>query len=290
MMTYSNLYLEIRQRLKDEKIQAYALEARELVCHSAGKTKEEFAACQALYMDEKTEQRVRWALKQRLEGEPLAQILGEWDFYGLTFEVNGSVLIPRADTETLAERAIAYMRPLGDSGRLLDLCTGSGCIGIAVAAHVPQCRVVLVDISDEALGICKRNAAFNGVGGSALILKADAMKSPPAYIGKFDVMTCNPPYISQNEYEQLDRSVRDYEPRLALFGGVDGLDFYRAISRNWKSVLRAGGKLLFEVGDTQAMQVSDIMDSRGFKIIEILKDTGGHDRVVVGELITDKEI
>lgn len=290
MIKFGDLYLEIRKALRQAGIEAYAMEARELVRCCAGMTREKFTASQGLYMDASTEAKCRAALERRLAEEPLAYILGEWEFYGLTFAVEPAVLIPRPDTEVTAEKAIEYMSAAGDNARMLDLCTGTGCIGITVAVKVPGCRVVLADISDDALAVTKKNAALNGVSGRTLPIKADALGEPPEYIGKFDLITCNPPYITESEYPELDASVRDFEPALALLGGRDGLDFYRSVSENWKKVLRPGGLLIYEIGETQAEDVSRILDTNGFIIKAVLTDGAGRDRVVIGELQKDEEI
>ncbi|MBQ9980749.1 MAG: peptide chain release factor N(5)-glutamine methyltransferase [Oscillospiraceae bacterium] len=290
MIKFGDLYLEIRQTLRRAGVEAYAMEARELVRCCAGMTREKFTASQALYMDAATEAKCRAALERRLADEPLAYILGEWDFYGLTFQVEPTVLIPRPDTELAAEKAIEYMTAVGEGGRLLDLCTGTGCIGITVAVNVPGCRAVLADISEDALAVTKKNAALNSVSGRTLPVKADAMSDPPEYIGKFHLITCNPPYITEAEYPGLDDSVRLYEPALALLGGRDGLDFYRSVCEKWKKALRPGGRIIFEIGETQAEEVSAILDTNGFIIKDVLKDNAGHDRVVIGELQKDEEI
>ena len=229
-------------------------------------------------MEEKTAE----LLRRRLAGEPVAYLVGEWEFYGLPMEVSPEVLIPRMDTEVLAEQAILRARAAGEGARVLDLCAGSGCVGLAVAANVPGCRAVLADVSEGALRICKQNVRRNDLNARVTCIQADAREVPPPALWDFDVIASNPPYIPSWEIEGLDPSVRDYEPRLALDGGADGLDFYRLIARNWKSALRLGGTLLFEVGMGQDTQVAAILAQEGYQDICTYPDTQGIQRVVGG--------
>ena len=145
--TYNNLYLDTRQRLREAGVEGAQLEARELLCHAAGKSREQFYRDMALYAPDPVEEKLAALVERRLAGEPVAYLIGEWEFYGLTLDVTPDVLIPRMDTEVLAERAILLARAAGEGARVLDLCAGSGCVGLAVAANVPTCRVVLADIS-----------------------------------------------------------------------------------------------------------------------------------------------
>ena len=211
----------------------------------------------------------------------MAYLIGEWEFYGLTLEVTPAVLIPRADTEVLAEAAVEFAGRM-ERCRLLDLCTGSGCVGLAAAANVPGCRVLLGDVSEKALEVCRRNVRRCGLADRVKADVLDALAPPPASIGTFHCITCNPPYITRGEMETLDRSVKDFEPHLALCGGEDGLDFYRAIVRNWKAALTEGGRMYFEVGAGQADAVLRLMQSGGFADVNVLPDTQGIGRVVYG--------
>ena len=161
--TYNNLYLDTRARLKKAGIDAAQLEARELVCYAADKSREQLYRDMHLYASAELEKRVDDLVRRRLEGEPVAYIIGEWEFYGLPLNISQDVLIPRADTEVLAERGIQKAREAGAGARVLDLCAGSGCVGLAVAANVPECRVVLGELSEGALRICKQNVRRNNL-------------------------------------------------------------------------------------------------------------------------------
>ena len=280
--TYNNLYLDTRQRLREAGVEGAQLEARELLCHAAGKNREQFYRDMALYAPDPVEEKLAALVERRLAGEPVAYLIGEWEFYGLTLDVTPDVLIPRMDTEVLAERAILLARAAGEGARVLDLCAGSGCVGLAVAASVPTCRVVLADISEAALKICKGNVRRNELNARVTCVQADALQKPDAALWDFDVIACNPPYIPTGDLAGLDVSVRDYEPRSALDGGADGLDFYRAIAAQWGSALRLGGSLLFEVGINQAMDVAALLEGSGFEDIQSTQDTQGIPRVVEG--------
>ena len=282
--TYNNLYLDTRQRLREAGVESAQLEARELLCHAAGKSREQFYRDMALYASDPVEEKLAALVERRLAGEPVAYLIGEWEFYGLPLEVTRDVLIPRMDTEVLAERAILLARAAGEGARVLDLCAGSGCVGLAVAANVPTCRVVLADVSEAALKVCKQNVRRHELNARVTCVQADALQKPDAALWDFDVIACNPPYIPSGDIAGLDVSVRDYEPRSALDGGDDGLDFYRAITANWGSALRLGGSLLFEVGIGQAMDVGALLERSGFEDIQSTQDTQGIPRVVEGVL------
>ena len=280
--TYNNLYLDTRKRLRAHGVEMAQLEARELVCFAADKTREQFFRDLSLYASKEVEEKVEELTQRRLAGEPVAYIIGEREFYGLPLDISREVLIPRSDTEVLAERAILLTRAAGDGARVLDLCAGSGCVGLAVAAHAPNCRVVLADLSEAALRICKQNVRRNNLNARVTCVQADATQAPAASLWDFDVIACNPPYIPHKDLPDLDVSVRDYEPWAALDGGLDGLDFYRAIAQRWGTALRLGGSLIFEVGIGQAADVEKIMAQNGFENIVTHQDTQGIWRVVEG--------
>lgn len=284
--TYNNLYLDIRQQLKRSGIDAATLEARELVCFGTGKSRDELARDGGLYASPELECRVRELVARHLAGEPVAYLIGEWEFYGLPLDISQDVLIPRPDTEVLAEQAINYIKTLGDC-RVLDLCAGSGCIGLAVAAQAVQARVVLGEYSDAALKICRQNIRRNSLSGRVVPMQADAREKPEKALGEFQCIVSNPPYIPHGDIDGLDSSVRDYEPHLALDGGEDGLDFYRTISEKWKNALVPGGRLYFEVGIGQADAVLRIMRAQGFGDIQVVKDLRDIPRVVFGTLCTE---
>lgn len=283
-ITYNNLYLDIRNRLRKEGCVGASLEARELVCCGSGKTKEEFFRDASLYVTPETEKAIQALVERHLHGEPVAYLIGEWEFYGLPLDVSEAVLIPRPDTEVLCEQALSFVKELGEC-RVLDLCAGTGCIGLAIAANAPKSRVLLGDISDGAVRICRQNIRRNGLTGQVTVMNMDAMQPPPKAIGEFQCIVSNPPYIPRADIETLDASVKDFEPYLALCGGEDGYDFYTSIIRRWKDALVTGGRLYFEVGIGQADTVLRMMRAEGFGDLEIVPDLQGIPRVVYGTKI-----
>jgi release factor glutamine methyltransferase len=258
------------------------VEARIIVAAAAHKTKEQFFSDLSLYVADGFEEKVDDMIRRRLEGEPVAYIAGEWEFYGLPIEVSPDVLIPRVDPEVLADKAIELLKGRESGTRVLDLCCGSGCLGIAIAAKVPDCRVVMIDNSLKAMSIARANIYRNNLMRCVTCVDADALKSPPMLLGRFDLIVCNPPYIPSGDIAKLDESVRNYEPVAALDGGEDGLLFYRAIAPRWKILLKERGCMMFECGIDQAQAVSDIMIQAGFKNTRITKDTINVERVVAG--------
>lgn len=273
MVTYHDAYLAARDMLREAGIEAYAQEARMLAAFAAGKTVSELMRDGSLYTN--TLEKTKALAARRVSGEPVAYILGAWEFYGLPFIVDRNVLIPRVDTEPLAETAIS----LAGSGRVLDLCCGTGCIGITTAKKAPHSRVTCADISEAALKTARRNAALNGV--SVPCVEADALSAPPTVFGVFDMIVCNPPYIATAELAKLDASVRDFEPALALDGGEDGLKFYRAVCSLWRGAIAPGGKLLFECGEGQAEDIRAIAAGAGFTFEKSVYDTLNIERVLL---------
>jgi len=280
--TYNNLYLDARRALRQAGVEQAQLEARELLCFAADKSREQFYRDLQLYAADTVCARFRELLARRLAGEPVAYILGEWDFCGLTLDICRDVLIPRPDTETLVERGLAHLKGCEGKLRVLDLCAGSGCVGLAVASQRPDAVVVLADWSEDALRVCRQNIRRCGMSGRVSAARVNALEAPPPLLSEFDLILCNPPYIPTADLAGLDVSVRDYEPHMALDGGEDGLEFYRAISKKWKSALNPGGALIFEIGYDQAPQVEYIMAEQEYLNIQTFKDPGGHWRVVEG--------
>ena len=285
-ITYNNLYLDLRQRFHKAGMADPTLEARELVCCAAGKSREELSRDGRLYVPAAVEQQVERLAQRHLAGEPVAYLIGEWEFYGLPLDISESVLIPRPDTEVLVEQALSRLQGVSEP-RILDLCAGSGCVGLALAKHLPGSRVVLGELDEGALRICRQNIRRNDLTGRVVSLQMNALEKPPAHLGEFDAIVSNPPYIPDGDIAGLDVSVRDYEPHLALRGGEDGLDFYRAICAQWRTALRADGRLLFEAGIGQADDVLRIMRGCGFGDVEITPDLNGIPRVVSGILCTE---
>ena len=284
MKTYNEIYLNIRSILRQRSVENYSLEAKLIVSKAAGKTVAELLRDLNLYTSEEIAQKALDFTARRLRGEPIAYIAGTWEFYGLPMIVTSDVLIPRIDTEVLVETAKEILTGQKMNARILDLCCGSGCISCAVAHELPATHGVAVDISSEALTVCRQNLVLNRLSSRIICMQADAKAAPPYGLGRFDMIISNPPYIATNEIASLDSSVKDYEPICALDGGEDGLDFYRAIIKYWKVLLNEGGYLLFEVGEDQAAPVSELLLNAGFASVFTRVDTLGVQRVVVGSL------
>lgn len=285
-ITYNDLFLDIRRELKKGGVIDTTLEARELVCFGVNKSREELTRDGRLYTPPELECRVRELTARHLAGEPVAYLIGEWEFYGLPLDISSDVLIPRPDTEVLVDEALPYIQTLG-SCRVLDLCAGSGCIGLAIAAHAPGVRGVLGEYSDAALKICRQNVRRCGLTARMIPMQVNALERPDRALGEFQCIVSNPPYIPRNDIPGLDHSVRDYEPHLALDGGEDGLDFYRAICEKWTAALVPGGRLYFEVGIGQADSVLRLMRAQGFGDIQVVKDHNDIPRVVFGTLCSE---
>ena len=285
--TYSEVYLAVRKTLREAGIESSDLDSRLMAAKATGKSVSEFLRDARLYVGDDTfENQMNDMMRRRLEGEPVAYITGQWEFYGLPLIITEDVLIPRDDTEVLVNEAIELLKAKGANTRVLDLCCGSGCIGLSIAHTIRSAKIVMADISAKALSVARQNAMLNNLTKNTTCLEADAMESPPMLFGRFDLIVCNPPYIPTKDVEELDISVKDYEPHVALDGGEDGLDFYQAITKNWKEVLKSGGTLMFECGIDQASSIADILRSNGFSDIKKYKDTLGIERVVTGKYIT----
>ena len=289
VMKYSELYRQARKALLEiEPAHQAGVTARELLCFVSGKTAAELLADGEKYADGRVVQALEDAVNRMVRGEPLAYILGEWEFYGLKLHVTSDVLIPRDDTCALAEIAIRQALFLDANPRILDLCTGSGCIGLAIASRVKDAKVTLADLSREALAVAKKNVALHHMGGRVSCVQADAMAEPPAFLGQFDMIVSNPPYIDENDMQTLEVSVKDYEPHMALYGGRDGLDFYRSITEKYRHILKPGGYLCYEFGEEQGDDVCNILAANGFTVRKRVKDFCGTERAVIAQYCVEE--
>ena len=275
-MNYTEAFLMGMQKLKEAEIGEAQLDARLLLEEVCGTDHNTLLCHGDREVSEAEEEQYRKALEQRAVHVPLQHLLGYQDFMGLRFQVNEHVLIPRQDTEILVEEAMRYLH---DGMRILDLCTGSGCILLSLLHYSNDCEGVGVDISQEALQVAALNAELLGI-------KADFLKSDlyEKVTGKFDLLVSNPPYIERKVIPTLMEEVREYDPYIALDGGEDGLDFYRRIIGGAQDYLKRGGQILMEIGSGQAKAVSELLREAGFKEIDACRDFAGLDRVVSGRL------
>lgn len=287
---YSQLYLEARRRfMLLEEEQTASLLARSLLSYVSGKTNEQILSDRETYASEEVCRQMETAVSRVMAGEPLAYVLGEWSFYGLTFYIDKNVLIPRDDTCAVTQLAIKRGLYLDAEPRILDLCTGSGCIGIAVANRVKDARVTLADISPEALAVAKRNVGRHELTGRIACVQADALAPAPDFLGEYDMIISNPPYITTQEMLELDRSVKDYEPHLALHGGSDGLNFYRSIAENYTPILKQGGYLCLEYDPSQGDAICYILENHGYNILERVRDYNDRERALLAQLVRKEE-
>lgn len=275
-MNYTEAFLMGMQKLKEAEIGEAQLDARLLLEEVCGTDHNTLLCHGDREVSEAEEEQYRKALEQRAVHVPLQHLLGYQDFMGLRFQVNEYVLIPRQDTEILVEEAMRYLH---DGMRILDLCTGSGCILLSLLHYSNDCEGVGVDISQEALQVAAQNAELLGI--RADFLKSDLYEK---VTGKFDLLVSNPPYIERKVIPTLMEEVREYDPYIALDGGEDGLDFYRRIIGGAQDYLKRGGQILMEIGSRQAQAVSELLYEAGFKEIDVCKDFAGLDRVVSGRL------
>lgn len=278
-MTYREVYQEGVKVLTAAAIAEAALNARlllEYVCKTDRNTllahgdREVTGEEQAQYLE---------TIARRAAHVPLQHITGEQEFMGLTFAVNNKVLVPRQDTEVLVEEV---MRNLHDGMRILDMCTGSGCILLSLLQYSNDCTGVGVDLSTDALAVARGN--YERIRQQKPEMEASFLESDlfTKVEGRYDIIVSNPPYIRSDVIPNLMPEVRDYEPMMALDGTEDGLFFYREITKKAKDYLNRGGMLYYEIGCDQAEEVCAIMETEGFREIEVVKDFAGLDRVVYG--------
>ncbi len=282
-MTYGQFYEYGKQKLMAAGIDEAALDARlllEYICHT---DRNELIIHADRERSSMEEQFYKIVIEKRASHMPLQYIIGEQEFMGLSFQVNAHVLIPRQDTEILVEEAMRY---LGDGMRILDICTGSGCILLSLLKYSNECEGVGIDISSDALRVAQENAQRLQLDATFLegdlFLPLKNFKSDKTSDTLFDIIVSNPPYIETKVIDTLMPEVRLYEPVSALDGGEDGLCFYRKIAAEAPRFMRKGAYLFFEIGCAQAQKVKMLMQEAGFVKVEVLKDYAGLDRVVFG--------
>lgn len=282
-MTYRECYEQGCRTLQAAGIEEAALDARLLLETVCGTDRNDLLVHgEQPVAPEAEEKYLNW-IRQRAEHIPLQQLTGEQGFMGLTFNVNEHVLIPRQDTEILVEEVL---KELHDGMRVLDMCTGSGCILLSLLHYSNDCEGLGVDLSAEALEVAGRNVLkvlTPEKAEHAHLLQSDLFEKVE---GKFEIIVSNPPYIASAEVEKLMPEVRDHEPRMALDGTEDGLYFYRRIIEEAGKYLVSSGMLFFEIGYDQGQAVSELMRTEGYCEVQVVQDYAGLDRVVFGTYVT----
>lgn len=273
------VYQEVCAILKQANIENYINESFELICHFLAITKNDILLSKPLVQDKKHNQLIEMAHK-RAGGYPLQYIIGKWEFYGYPFYVGEGVLIPRSDTEVLVNSALEYAkeqnnRPL----KIVDLCSGSGCIAITLKKMLPQCEVYAVEKSEQALSYLRKNTELNQVD---IHIVQDDVLNPQTDLTDIDMIISNPPYLTKTDMENLQLEV-SHEPEMALYGTEDGLFFYREITKQWTDRLKKGGFLSFEIGQNQHHAVTKILFQNGYNSICNKRDLCDIIRVACGK-------
>lgn len=276
-MTIFECYRNTVKTLKEAGIEDASFEARQLIRYITKLTNNEIITRYNDALEDIQITMWKTVMEQRLNHYPLQYIIGEWSFYGLNFYVGEGCLIPRADTETLVDTAFDFLKN-NEKAKVLDLCAGSGCVGITIANRYKETDVTLVEKYDVPYSYCERNIHRNP-SETLRVIKADIFEWIPQE--KYDLIVSNPPYISASDMEELRDEVL-VEPDSALYGGEDGLDFYRVILRRFTPYLKEGGRLAVEIGYDQRDAVVKLFKEAGLQEIKTTKDINGIERVVYG--------
>ena len=276
-MTIFNAYNDIKRQLKNAGIEDSVFEAKQIIKHITGYNNNQILMNYQNDLSDFELSNLDVIMKQRLKRYPLQYILGKWDFFGRSYKVGPGVLIPRSDTETVIETCLDIIGE-EENAEVLDLCAGTGCIGITIACERKNSNVTLVEKYEEAARYLREN--IKNADGNVRLVAGDVFEGAGAD-KKYDLIVSNPPYVSEDEMESLPPEVM-YEPQTALYGGEDGLLFYKAIASGYKDSIKSGGSLVFEIGFNEGEAVKDILLSLGYKNVGIKKDYSENDRVVFG--------
>ena len=277
MATIFESYNNCKRELEKAGIEDYVFESKQIIKHITGYSNAQILQKYTENLTEYQENNLTAIIKQRLVRYPLQYIIGKWNFFGREFFVGPGVLIPRSDTETLMDVCLEFLKTK-ENPEVIDLCAGTGCIGITLKGEIPTANVKMVEKFDEALFYTERNKGHNGV--DVNIVKGDVLEGAESE-GKYDLIVSNPPYITDLDMKTLQPEVK-FEPETALRGGEDGLVFYKSITEKYKASLKDGGMLAFEVGVNQAERVKQILIENGFKNVSTRKDLNDIERVVFG--------
>ncbi len=292
--TIQKLLNWVTQYLADKDIDSPRLSAELLLSDVLGLKRIELYTQYDRTVAEKELDKLHDLVKRACQNEPIAYLVGKTEFYSMELLVSPACLIPRPETELLVQRAVEFLRIRNDKQLVCDLCTGCGCIATAIARNFPNARIIATDISDSALAVAALNIEKHQLQDKVTLLAGDLFEplipqldTGPVRDGqahKFDLIVSNPPYVSAAEYENLAQNVKDYEPRLALFAGVDGLDIYRRILERVDEFLNGNAALIMEIGYTQGPAIKEMLEKAGiFSDIKIEKDYSNNDRIVTAK-------
>ncbi len=287
--TIQKLLNWVTEYLTAKGIEAPRLSAELLLSHVLGlKRIELYTQFDKPVAPEQRDQ-LRDLVKRAGQNEPVAYLTGKTEFYSLELEITRDCMIPRPETELLVQRAVEFLRTRDGLQFACDLCTGSGCIAVAIAKNFSAARIIATDISDAALAVASRNVEKHQLAERITLLCGDLFEPllRPLDVAGFDLIVCNPPYVSSAEYDNLDKNVKDYEPRLALHAGADGLDVYRRIVEKIDQFLKPGAGLMLEIGYAQGLAVRELLEQTGaFADIKVEKDYHDNDRIVTARKVS----
>jgi release factor glutamine methyltransferase len=279
--TIQRLLTWVTEYLTQKGVDAPRLSAELLLSHVLGLKRIELYTQYNKVVPQEQLTQLRDLVKRAGEHEPVAYLVGRTEFYSIEFEVTPDCLIPRPETELLVQKSIELLRKRTGPQSVCDLCTGCGVIAVAIAGNVPDVKVMATDISEPALAVAARNVEKHKLGERIELRHGDLFEPLVPQLDVFDLIVCNPPYVSAAQYETLDRNVKEYEPRLALYAGPEGLDVYRRLVEKVDQFLKPDGVLLLEIGYQQGPAVRELLEqTKSFSQIRINKDLQGHDRVV----------
>ena len=279
----------VTEYLTDKGVDSPRLSAELLLCHVVGLTRIELYTQFDTPVPQRQLDQLHDLVKRAGLHEPVAYLTGRTEFYSIELDITSDCLIPRPETELLVQRAIEFLRTGGGIQFVCDLCTGSGCIAVAVAKNFSDARVIATDISAGALEVAAGNVAKHQLGERVELLQGDLFEPLVRQldVDAFDLIVCNPPYVSSAEYETLAKNVRDYEPKSALLAGTEGLDVYRRLIERIDEFLKPGAALMLEIGYAQGPAVRELLEqTEAFAEIKIEKDPHDNDRVVTAERVS----
>lgn len=284
--TIQKLLNWVTQFLTDKGIDSPRLSAELLLSHVLGLKRIELYTQYNQAIGKQELDKLRELVKRAGQNEPIAYLVDKTEFYSMELNVTPDCMIPSPETELLVQRAIEFLRTRNGIQYVCDLCTGSGCIAVAIAKNFPNARILATDICDAALSVAATNVEKYQLQDKITLLSGDLFDPiiPQLDVGKFDLIVCNPPYVSSGEYEKLDKNVKNYEPRLALFAGEDGMDIYRRIIEKVDSYLKPDAALILEIGYAQGPDVKELLEQTDvFGEIKIEKDLHDNDRIVTAK-------